>query len=473
MTKSLFVFLLLYVGISCAGASTSPTYSQERQAKELGSPWLSTRLLTPHLVVKDPQKSKQFYRQVFGFDTRYEVLKKGTPVHVEMSYLGELVLMFVPGDGVAQNKYPERQYFYLYVEDVDSVVNKAKQANAIILEEPHKAAWGDQFALIVDPDGYHWGVAQAATFPGQPDVTLRKNTQPLVAQAPLPVASAIGYEKEVLAKASAISSRIDVIRDVAYGDDPQQRFDVFLAADVKPSSPILIFWHGGGFTNGYKEYSQFIADTVTAKGIILVTPTYRLAPQNRLPAAYDDAELLIKEVRRSAHLFSGDPDNLYLAGHSAGGSIAAMACLKMDKAFSNAALSNPVKGCLPISGIMDLSSENPKQGSLEERVYTSLLSKRTDDKLMSPVDWVKGTYTPFFLMYGGQDTERVMKSNRRMFDLIKADRNNATIEQYQQADEDHFSTHLGLLDKQNIWFSKLQEMIDLQSKGISFQSHTK
>lgn len=239
---------------------------------------------------------------------------------------------------------PKKSYFYLYVKDIDEVIEKAKKVNAVILESAHQAAWGDKFALIADPDGYQWGLAQAATFPGQSDINLRKNTQPLASQPTLPIASAIAYEQNVLTKAREVPLSINSIKNIAYGDDPQQRFDVFLPKKVKPLSPVLIFWHGGGFTNGYKEYSQFIAKMVTDMGVILVTPTYRLAPQYRLPTAYDDASLLIKEVRRLSALFSADPDNLYLAGHSAGGTIAAMTCFKMDKNFENAPQSNPIKG---------------------------------------------------------------------------------------------------------------------------------
>ncbi|WP_127957865.1 VOC family protein [Serratia microhaemolytica] len=142
------------------------------QAREKGSPWLSSRLLTPHLTVQDPERSKQFYQQAFGFALRDEVVKQGTAVHVEMSYRGELVLMFVPAEkslhaedvpfnpaDIAQQK----RYFYLYVSNVDDVTEKARKAGATVLQAPHQSAWGDRFALVADPDGYLWGLAQSAT----------------------------------------------------------------------------------------------------------------------------------------------------------------------------------------------------------------------------------------------------------------------------------------------------------------------
>lgn len=147
---------------------------QKQAAQEVGSPWLSTRLLTPHLTVKDVEKSKQFYHSVFGFELRHENKKDNNPVHVEMSYLGELVLMFVPENVNGRNTLApvsfsnplqNTQYFYLYVENVDETVARAKAAGATILEAEHDSNWGDRFALIVDLDGYHWGLAQAKQFP--------------------------------------------------------------------------------------------------------------------------------------------------------------------------------------------------------------------------------------------------------------------------------------------------------------------
>lgn len=55
---------------------------------------------------------------------------------------------------------------------------------------------------------------------------------------------------------------------------------------------------------------------------------------------------------------------------------------------------------------MDLTEKNPQFGSLEERVYTLLLANKEDDRSMSPIHFFKGTYTPFFFMYGEKDSER-------------------------------------------------------------------
>jgi uncharacterized glyoxalase superfamily protein PhnB len=161
-----------------SNATSTADMSQDRHpARTTGSPWLSSRLITPHLTVRHPSASKQFYARAFGFELRHQNLQNGEPVHVEMSYHGELAIMFVPegqGEGstaapISLNADPKQKtaYFYLYVDDVDAVAARARAAGGTVLEAPYDSPWGDRFALVADIDGYHWGLAQSRE-PGFP-----------------------------------------------------------------------------------------------------------------------------------------------------------------------------------------------------------------------------------------------------------------------------------------------------------------
>ncbi|MCB2027864.1 MAG: alpha/beta hydrolase fold domain-containing protein, partial [Rhodoferax sp.] len=67
----------------------------------------------------------------------------------------------------------------------------------------------------------------------------------------------------------------------------------------------------------------------------------------------------------------GAADRFYLSGHSAGGHLAAMTALRRDRWADAGVPADLIRGCLPISGIMDLYHPAPTPGSLEERVYTT------------------------------------------------------------------------------------------------------
>jgi len=255
------------------------------------------------------------------------------------------------------------------------------------------------------------------------------------------------YEETVLDWARAVREDYIAARNLSYGADPHQRYDVFAKAGMA-DAPVLVFWHGGGWTNGYKEYVSCLAPAVVERGFVLVAPGYRLAPADRLPAAYDDALSLLTHLREAVSQWGGNPDRLYLSGHSAGGGIAAMAAMRAP-----ANLLPAIRACLPISGIMDLHHPNPMPQSLEERVYTQLLPAPELDAAMSPLSWAAANTVPMVLSYGELDSERVIRSNRRLFELLKA--KGLTVRSDERKGEDHFLTHIAMVDGSHPWYELL------------------
>ncbi len=129
--------------------------------------------------------------------------------------------------------------------------------------------------------------------------------------------------------------------DLAYGDSPRERLDLFLAAD--PKAPTLAFIHGGYWQMNDKENFAFLAEGPLERGINLAVVEYTLAPAARL-------DRIVAEIRRAVrwlteHLadYGADPDRLYVSGHSAGGQLTAMMMPL-----------STVRGGLAISGIYDL-----------------------------------------------------------------------------------------------------------------------
>lgn len=275
----------------------------------------------------------------------------------------------------------------------------------------------------------------------------------LPAQPALPFASAQEYEDQVLSWAAEdlVHAEVRALRDIAYGTHPSQRYDVFLPPHVR-GAPVLVFWHGGGWTNGYKEYVSFMAPAVTGLGMVLVAPGYRLAPDHRLPAACEDSLAALRASTAHCTALGADAGRIFVAGHSAGGHLAALLALRHAGA-GHAAL----RACLPISGIMDLRHPAPEPGSLEERVYTMVLARREDDLAQSPVHWAAASTVPMHLSWGEHDSERVQRSNRELGALLA--RAGAPHSLCAEPDLDHFSTHTRLRDARAPWYRRLARML--------------
>ena len=274
-------------------------------------------------------------------------------------------------------------------------------------------------------------------------------------QLPMPFQAASDYAQTVMAWAQmATDPGVVARRDVAYGVHHLHRYNVFSPAGPNTRTnggpaPIVIFWHGGGWTNGYRDYNSFMARHITALGCVLVSPSYRLVTEAKFPAAFDDAMAVVAHIRQHGGGFGGDPARIYLAGHSAGGHLAALVALRSP---------TRVQGCLPISGILDLHHPSPAAGSLEERVYTLVLSDAAQDAVMSPICWTPGNRVPFDLTVGEHDSARVRQSNRRMLALLRLQ--NAGVTFNENIDQSHFDTHTCLYDAGAPWYARLLKMIE-------------
>ncbi len=113
-----------------------------------------------------------------------------------------------------------------------------------------------------------------------------------------------------------------------YGAEPYQSLAVFRAS--APNGTLLAFMHGGGWTNGYKEWMAFMAPAFTSAGVSFATIGYRLAPAHVFPAGVDDVIAAIALPHQNAAEWGYDPTRIFLGGHSAGGHYAALLAVRRD-----------------------------------------------------------------------------------------------------------------------------------------------
>jgi acetyl esterase/lipase len=119
-----------------------------------------------------------------------------------------------------------------------------------------------------------------------------------------------------------------VARDVAYGEDPRQTFDVFApTAPAGARRPVLVLFYGGGWDSGSKDVYGWAAQALAAQGFVVALPDYRLVPEVHFPTFIQDAAAATAKVAEVAATCGGDPARLGVLGHSAGAHLAMMIAL--------------------------------------------------------------------------------------------------------------------------------------------------
>lgn len=120
--------------------------------------------ITPVLIVKNGDEAIEFYKNGFGVEERCCMKgPDGRVAHAELK-LGDSVFML-------SDEYPEMKShspetiggspvsMYVYVDDVDSIFNKAISAGAKILDPVKDQFWGDRHGRLEDPFGHLWSIA--------------------------------------------------------------------------------------------------------------------------------------------------------------------------------------------------------------------------------------------------------------------------------------------------------------------------
>ncbi len=144
--------------------------------------------------------------------------------------------------------------------------------------------------------------------------------------------------------------------DLAFGPTPGQTLDLFLPAGVS-TPPVLAFIHGGYWQALDKGDFSYLAPPFLAQGVAFASLNYDLAPQVTIEEIVHQVRRALAWIYREARDLEIDPSGIHVAGHSAGGQLAAMA-LSTDWAIEGGGdlPADLVKSACSISGVYDLEA---------------------------------------------------------------------------------------------------------------------
>ena len=195
---------------------------------------------------------------------------------------------------------------------------------------------------------------------------------------------------------------------------PEQKLNVFAPRNKKILKPVFIFIHGGNWNSGNKSLYNFFGNRLARKNIVAVNIGYPLSPLAKYDQMAMSCAKSVKWVKENIKQYGGDPERIYISGHSAGGHLATLISLD-NKYFDSLKIQNPIKGIVMIDAAgLDM------YGYLEEEKYGAghtYLETFTQDpakwKDATPLYHLHKNMPPMLIFRGGKTYPSIIKSNEK------------------------------------------------------------
>jgi len=235
-----------------------------------------------------------------------------------------------------------------------------------------------------------------------------------------------------------------LVKDVAYGDRPRQTLDVYRPPDSSVALrrgdrlPVLLFVYGGTWSGGDKALYALVGARFTALGFVVVVINYRLHPEVTFPAFVEDAAAAIAWTRRHIHAYHGDPDLLFVAGHSAGGHMLSLVALDDRYLAAHGLPRSVVKGLIAISAPTDLETMlrhlRARRAPKAARGLQAIMGGAEALPQADPVRFARSDAPPILLLHGVDDETVPIAVARNFASALEAAGAPAELREYERAD---------------------------------------
>lgn len=210
-------------------------------------------------------------------------------------------------------------------------------------------------------------------------------------------------------ESAVVRNRIPGRLDVAYGESAKETLDIFPPSNGRSAAPALIYIHGGYWHVSDKSDTSYIAPGFVDAGLAFISINYTLMPDGDMDRIVEECRRAIAWIWAHSEEIGVDRDQLFVAGHSAGGHLTAM-MLATDWRKVDAGLpARPFRGACALSGLYDL--EPIRKSFLNDTLALTAESvERNSPLFLDPTMDI-----PLILSVGERETDEFKRHQTELF----------------------------------------------------------
>ena len=185
--------------------------------------------------------------------------------------------------------------------------------------------------------------------------------------------------------------------DISYGSVTRQQLDIYIPKHQASNKlPVVLFFYGGSWESGEKEDYLFAAEAFASRGYVTVIPNYRVYPEVKFPEVMQDPAYAARWVKTHIAEYGGDPDQIFMVGHSAGAHLLTMLAINTHYLGQVALTPKDFKGYVGLAGPYDFL---PLKSTRLKEIFGS---EETQWK-SQPIRFVDGKNPALLLLVGLKD----------------------------------------------------------------------
>ncbi|SEG30424.1 alpha/beta hydrolase [Marinobacterium lutimaris] len=250
-----------------------------------------------------------------------------------------------------------------------------------------------------------------------------------------------------LANLPARFSSTQTVKAIAYGAEDSQKLDIYLPETTSETSlPVLLFFYGGRWTDGSRQMYPFVGETFAKEGYITVIADHSKYPEVRFPAFVEDGAAALAWVYRHIGEYGGDPERIYLSGHSSGAHIGAL--LVADERYTRAqGVDNGIiRAFAGLAGPYDFE---PDEEDLKD-----MFGPPENYPQMQVTTFIEGDEPPMLLLWGDSDTTVWRRNLDLLAQQIRAQGGQVETQIYPGMD------HVGIVASLTWFYQKRRPVLD-------------